>query len=321
MIGIVASEADVHAQGVAARLGELGSAAVFLDTAAVPTRARITSRHSPRTPWAATWVEEATGVEVDLTALRAMWWRRPLPHELHAELGTATDRRFAYGEVDAAVRGLWSCTDATWVNDPDRDLAASRKLWQLKVASTLGLRIPRTCVTTDPAQAREFLAGETEGAIFKPFGGLEEAWAETRLVEASDLDLLDHVRLAPVIFQELIPGGIDIRVTIVGRDVHAAEIRAHESSYPYDFRMDTANAPILPHTLPDEVVGRLHALMDHVDLRYGAIDLRRAPDGDYVFLEVNPAGQWLFVELATGQPITASMARLLHDLDAAGTRA
>ena len=217
--------------------------------------------------------------------------------------------------MDAAFRGLWSCTDATWVNDPDRDLAASRKLWQLKVAAALGLRIPRTCATTDPDEARAFLAAEGGGAIFKPFGGMEEAWAETRLVEAPDLATLDQVRAAPVIFQELIPGGVDVRVTIVGPDVHAAEIRAGESSYPYDFRMDTDNAPILAHALPDAVVAHLRALMQHFGLLYGALDLRLAPDGSYVFLEVNPAGQWLFVELATGQPITASVARLLHDLD------
>jgi len=322
VIGIIASEEDVHAQGVVARLAELGSAAVFLDTAAVPSRVRITSRHSNRTPWAATWVEGDGGASgggaVDLTALRAVWWRRPLPHVLHTDLVSEVDRRFSYAEVDAAVRGLWSCTDATWVNDPDRDLAASRKLWQLKVAASLGLRIPRTCATTDPDEARAFLAGEDGGAIFKPFGGMEDAWAETRLVQPSDLDLLDQVRLAPVIFQELIPGGIDIRVTVVGRDVHAAEIRAGESSYPYDFRMDTANAPIVPTTLPDAVLDRLHALMDHFGLLYGAIDLRRAPDGDHVFLEINPAGQWLFVELATGQPITASLAALLARLDDPG---
>ena len=43
----------------------------------------------------------------------------------------------------------------------------------------------------------------------------------------------------------------------------------------------------------------------------GAFDLRRRDDGVHVFLEVNPAGQWLYVEEATGLPITAAVARLL----------
>jgi len=58
-------------------------------------------------------------------------------------------------------------------------------------------------------------------------------------------------------------------------------------------------------------------LLKHAGLRYGAIDMRRTPDGRYVFLEVNPAGQWRFVEEVTGQPITAAMASLLTDLDEA----
>lgn len=43
--------------------------------------------------------------------------------------------------------------------------------------------------------------------------------------------------------------------------------------------------------------------------------MRLRPDGTYVFLEINPAGQWLFVEEATGQPIAWGLARLLvqHD--------
>jgi len=48
---------------------------------------------------------------------------------------------------------------------------------------------------------------------------------------------------------------------------------------------------------------------------YGAVDLRLTPEGDYVFLEVNPAGEWRFVEERTGQPITRSMAALLARLD------
>ena len=314
MIGIISTEEDLHAAGVVVELGRRGADVVVLDTARVPVRTRLTSRHGPGTPWQADWVDSEAGT-VDLTGLQAIWWRRPQPHELHPELRSETDRRFAYAEVDAMVRGLWSCTDATWVNDPDRDLAASRKLWQLKVATQLGLRVPRTCVTTDPAEARAFLDSEPAGAIYKPFGGSEDAWAETRLVERADLDVLDHVRFAPIIFQELIPGGRDIRVTVVGNEVHAAEIRAGESAYEYDFRMDCANAPILAHDLPEAVVARLRALMAHFGLLYGAIDLRLAPDGDYTFLEINPAGQWLFVEHATGQPITSSMAALLHSLD------
>jgi glutathione synthase/RimK-type ligase-like ATP-grasp enzyme len=51
--------------------------------------------------------------------------------------------------------------------------------------------------------------------------------------------------------------------------------------------------------------------MRRLGLEYGAIDLRLTPDGEYVFFEVNPAGQFLFVEHACGLPISAALAARL----------
>ena len=55
--------------------------------------------------------------------------------------------------------------------------------------------------------------------------------------------------------------------------------------------------------------------MKSLGLVYGAIDMRRTADDRYVFLEINPAGQWLFIEQHSRQPITAAVAELLHDHD------
>jgi len=84
--------------------------------------------------------------------------------------------------------------------------------------------------------------------------------------------------------------------------------------------MDVASARIEAVELPDEVQALLHALMARLGLVYGAIDMRLTPDDRYVFLEINPAGQWLFVEQESGQAIAAALARLLHarDVERAG---
>jgi hypothetical protein len=60
--------------------------------------------------------------------------------------------------------------------------------------------------------------------------------------------------------------------------------------------------------LPPETTGKLHALMQRLGLVYGAIDLRLTPEGRDVFFEINPAGQFLYIEYATGQPIAAALA-------------
>jgi glutathione synthase/RimK-type ligase-like ATP-grasp enzyme len=77
-----------------------------------------------------------------------------------------------------------------------------------------------------------------------------------------------------------------------------------------DVRMNL-NANHIAHDLPDDVADKLRAMMRRLGLVYGAIDLRLTPDGRYVFLEVNPAGQFLYVEQATGQQITTALAARL----------
>jgi glutathione synthase/RimK-type ligase-like ATP-grasp enzyme len=67
--------------------------------------------------------------------------------------------------------------------------------------------------------------------------------------------------------------------------------------------------------LPPALHDALLALQRRLGLYYGAIDMRLTPDGEYVFLEVNPAGQWLFVERLTGMPIGQAVADLLTGLE------
>ena len=316
MIGIVSHDNDLHASTVRAHLDRLGAAATLIDTAALPDRLALTAWTGPDR-WSAEWGLDG----VDAGELGVMWWRRPQPYEPSAQLTAQQDRMFVVGECDAAVSGLWSCLDAVWVNDPDRDAAASRKMWQLKLASELGLRVPRTCMTNSPERARQFLADEPGGVVYKAFSATPETWRETRLITATELAQLDQVRLAPLIFQEAIPGGCDLRVTIVGDRLFPAQIVGPSDAYEYDFRLHTAESSISPVTLPDGVTDRSLALMRRLQLWYGAVDLRRTPEGDFVFLEVNPAGQWLFVEYATDQPIAAALAELLAGLDSQRLRA
>ena len=97
---------------------------------------------------------------------------------------------------------------------------------------------------------------------------------------------------------------------MMGEKVFAAAIYSQETSYPMDFRMGMDASRVEPFDLPREVTERLHVLMDRIGLVYGAIDMRLAPDGRYVFLEINPASQWLFFEHRTGQPMTRNVRTL-----------
>jgi glutathione synthase/RimK-type ligase-like ATP-grasp enzyme len=223
---------------------------------------------------------------------------------------------FAYNESDEALRGLWQAMAVFWVNDPIRDQVAQRKAYQLKLAEEVGLQISCTMISNCVQDVQKFVhAYGVDRVIYKSFSATEQEWRETRLLRQDELPLLETVRYAPVIFQEYVEADVDLRITIVGDEIFAEEIHSQETSYRVDFRMDIRHARIQPATLPAEVEERLRAMMRRLGLVYGAIDMRRTPEGRHVFLEINPAGQWLFVEHFTRQPIAATLARVLHEAD------
>jgi hypothetical protein len=315
VILILSHRADAHAMSVLAALDALGSAARMIDTADFPSRASL--RH---------WFEggeqrtefSTDGRSVDLGTAGVGWWRRPQPFTLEPGIDSDTVS-FAYTECYEAVTGLWAALDIPWVNPPADDEAAHHKPYQLAVAARAGLKIPRTLITNDPDAARRFIAEQgSDRTVYKTFLASEQHWRETRIVRPAELHLLDHVRLAPVIFQEYVPGVADIRVTVVGPKLFAAAITPAPGGYQVDYRMDLEGARFEATTLPPATEERIGSLMGRLGLVYGAVDLRRTPEGEHVFLEVNPAGEWRFVEERTGQPITQAVADLLTQLDARG---
>ena len=310
MIVAVSYPEDPHAQRVLEHLDAAGQEALLLDLADLPDRATLTVDYDHGTADALELRRDGQPV-VDLTRAAAVWWRRPQA----VNPSSVTDpevRLFTENEWHEAINGLWQLLDVRWVNDPVRDEVAARKALQLRVAAELGLRVPRTLITSDPARAAAFIEAEGVGrTIYKSFSCTHTIWRETRLVSDEVLPLLDSVRLAPVIFQEYVPADVDLRVTVVGERIFAAAIHSQETDYPIDFRMSLGQANVEPAELPPRIERLLHALMARLGLAYGAIDLRRTPDGDCVFLEVNTAGEFLFVEERTGQPIARALAELL----------
>ncbi|HXH40603.1 MAG TPA: alpha-L-glutamate ligase [Thermoanaerobaculia bacterium] len=306
MIVVISHPKDPHAAHVLDLLRADGKETLLLDLSDLPDRASLTIDYDHGH---AQQLRYRFGeIDVDLAEARSVWWRRPQA-PLPAGVTDFDVRAFTLNEWQEALGGLWQLVDAPWMNPPAHDEVAARKALQLKVASQLGLRTPRTLITSDPGAARAFVAELGVGqVIFKTFSCTHAIWRETRLVRNAELDMLDRVRLAPVIFQEFIPAAADLRITIVGEKIFPASIVARGTDYEIDFRMSLGQARTEPCTLPAGIEERLLQLMQRLSIVYGAIDLRRTPAGDYVFLEVNTAGEFLFIEERTGQPIGRAVA-------------
>lgn len=309
MILAVTYPGDEHASPVLGALANQGAEVTLLDFSELP-------RHGS---FVLAYGEEGTRElrlagkgPVAVSRVSAVWWRRPLPLRASRRLGRA-HAAFAIRQAGDALMGFLALATrhARFVNHPWRDEVASLKTFQLAAAERAGLPVPRTLVTSDPGEARRFLrACGKAGAVHKAVHATPADWRRTQRVTPHDRSQLRVIRHAPVILQERIPG-TDVRVTIVGNRLFPAEIDARRSDSPDDYRGFEEQCRIAPCALPGGVERGLRALMRDLGLSFGAADLRRRRDGSWCFLEINPSGQWGFVEERTGQPITAALASLL----------
>lgn len=310
MILVISYPGDEHTENVVEKLKSRGREVQQIDLADFPTRQDLTL-HWPADDAPPSFCTGGSAGGVDLSGVRAAWWRRVTPFVADDAIRDPQIQAFAISETAEAINGMLDSLSCKWMNPRYADEAAHHKPLQWSIAKKVGLKLPRTLVTTDPTAARNFITSIGVGkVVYKSFLAMHNAWRETRLIQKEDLERLELVRLAPVIFQEYIPG-VDLRIIAVGNQLYTAEIDARDTAYPVDMRMVIGEAPIRPIQLPAAVNDALLKLQQQLGLLYGAIDVRRTEQGEYYFLEVNPAGQWMFVETRTGLPVSQAIADYL----------
>jgi hypothetical protein len=312
MILIISYEDNEHVDDVRRHLT---MPATVVNTAWFPSRAALSASFT-------SGAEELhlrlpDGSCLDLAGVGAVWYRRISPLGIAEEITDPTARLFAWSESNEALFGMWYSLNCYWMNPPRSDEIAQRKIHQLQLARRLGLSIPETLVTNEPELALDFIrAHAPRKVIRKAFRNIAEAPSPTSVVEEADLELIAAVRYAPVIFQAYVPVDVDLRVTVIEYDVFAAAIRSRPEFHA-DYRVGLSSATVEPYELPADVSEKLLAMMEALDLRFGAIDLRVTPEGEHVFLEINPAGEYLFVSRRTNQPVSAAIAACLERHDCA----
>lgn len=249
--------------------------------------------------------------------VKSVWYRRDVVPDLPDDLDPGT-RDFCEREVRAFLGGtLAALPTQRWLSSPQAIWRAERKPYQLAVAAQLGFTLPCTMVTNEPAVVREFaqerrlVAKAVSSSYIRSPGGNQAIF--TNALTPADLEDLDGLALAPVIFQENVEKSSDIRVTVVGNEVFAAEILSQRrESSKVDWRAtDDPDLEHKTHELPSTLARRCLRLVSHLGLIFGAIDFALKPDGTYVFFEINPNGEWLWLEDQLGFPISDRIAAWL----------
>lgn len=260
------------------------------------------------------WRLSLRGKDIVLSDVRSAYYRRPaLPLPSVGGLGVA-ERSYVVAEWSAVLKSLYAVIGRRWLNAPSSIDAAEDKPRQLAAAMFVGFSVPPTLITNDPDAASTFVG---EGAaVAKPLRrALLEGDGRDRVIFTSRVEVeflnmqREAISVAPVILQREIQKRVDIRATVVGNHVFAAEIHSQEEEETIvDWRRGAR--PDLRHeihALPSSVSKACVDLTNHLGLRFGAIDLVQDLDGRYWFLEINPNGQWAWIENRTELPISSAI--------------
>ncbi|GAA1092053.1 MULTISPECIES: ATP-grasp ribosomal peptide maturase [Streptomyces violaceusniger group] len=308
---VIAARDDWPTDRVVNVLTNRGVRVFRMDTADFPQQAILAGRIDTRRAWCGKLANSHRAVE--LSDIEAVYFRAPHQFRLTDGMSEA-ERRFAAAQARAGFGGVISALDARWVNHPAAMTRAEYKPIQLATARECGLTVPPTLVTNDPDAVRAF-AEDTPGPIIcKPVAspvfieGNELKTVYTRRLSPHDLVDLRGIGTTAHLFQAWIEKAYEVRLTIAGDRLLAAEVHARSALGHEDWRSDYGSLTYHRTDTPADVAEGVHRLMGHLDLRFAALDFVVSPSGAWTFLEANPCGQWDWIQGATGLPIAEAIA-------------
>ena len=305
---IVTSRADRHADLVSERIAQKGGSSFRLDLDAFPRHFALDLEFVAGA-WSGELVHQPSGQALAISDIAAVWTRKSAGFAFLDDDLAPQERAYAGDETEHILLGLLYSLDCYWMSHPRALRSANWKGEQLLRAARMGFTVPRSLITNQPGSVRRFRETVANEMVFKslssPFLGADSVAdadriatgiATTHITDEHD-DLLAAVEQLPSFFQAYIPKQYELRVTVIGEKVFAARIHSQDDERTRtDYRDYSAEIRYEAAELPAEIERRCAEFVHSYGLTFGAIDLIVTPDGEYLFLENNPAGQFLFIE-------------------------
>ncbi len=256
---------------------------------------------------------------------RVIWNRRPgKPYDNLPENEKPSNaiRSFISDQWLVWLQAFQLIPDVTWVNHPQANYFMENKVRQLAIASKLGFAIPNTIISNDPSEIHR-LAKKYDGvliakALYAPLieEPKEDYFVFTNEIRLDDLKHEEEIKVCPSIFQQRLYPKIDYRVTVIGESVLAVRIEGENRSLEQiDWRTRKEELRFLAFKLPSEIETLCRRYVTESGLLFGALDLVEY-DGQFYFLEINPNGEWGWLQKPNNIPIAETLCDLLASHDA-----
>ncbi|MCB9742713.1 MAG: hypothetical protein H6741_20600 [Alphaproteobacteria bacterium] len=320
ILAVTCSDEDTTFVPLAKAVEARGGRLLRFDTDRFPHECQLSGELVPGT-WRGEVVNHL-GERVALDALHAVWWRRMRTGLNMPKEGVPPHvRRAARLESEVTLEGLIASLPIQHVDDPFLVHRAERKAWQFAQATAVGLHIPETWLGNAGPSALRF-AGRQDRLITKgmslvlipgPHGNLETM--PTSAVGPEELETLPgDLAWSTACLQARVDKTMEVRAVVVGDRVLAAGVDSQQLEVSeVDWREgDFALMPQFRRVdLPDALAAKLVALNRRMGLRYGGADLIRTPEGEWIFLEINPGGEWGWVQEFAELDVAGTLADLL----------
>lgn len=324
MILIISDKLDLQVPWVTYYLKKWSIPYVQLNVSEYPVQVKYT------TVWSSSLNESvirlADGQRINCSEIGAVWYRKPDRPQLPNNL-VEYEKQYAYSECIKALDGLYNyLRNRYWISSISNIRVAENKPLQLELATNLGFLMPDTIVTNDKDEAWCFYKKHSGRVVYKSLSlgyylSYKEPWKIETVhgvifttpiegYQKSDFELVSN---CPCLLQQYVPKKFELRITVVGEKVFAAKIDSQENTETlHDWRRkDPDHIAHSVHELPIEITKKCTSLVKKLGLQYGAIDMIYTPEDEYVFLEINPNGQYGWIEDMTELNISEAIAKAL----------
>lgn len=259
------------------------------------------------------WIEDINGTKIKVQEIKAIIIRRPAIPNIYKD---ETKNRFLGREILFGLRAFLETTSAVWMNHPDSNSIASSKSRNLRLASALGLKVPKTLISSDPVEISTWLTKHKKSVIKAISYGLLEYENSAEMAFTQRVPIYFNVNDnilpgVPILIQEEIEKEADVRVTVVGNRVFSAILT--QEGNQIDWRARNSTSKWTSHKIPESIENACTKLCEELHIEFAAIDLVKSISGDYFFLELNPNGQWVWIEEETKLPISDAIVEHLSN--------
>lgn len=227
-------------------------------------------------------------------SLKAIWFRQPVFLRNTPPKPLSPEEQLVRSQWTAFLRSLSIFEEIRWMNWPQATYLAESKPYQLLKASQLGFRVPPTYVGNDSHLFKQKLVNPVIVKSLDTILIREGSDSIFTYTTGCDIEGLtdESVGAAPLIVQQCIEPKVDCRITVIGDCIWAVKILENGEALNGDWRkVPKERLQYVDFDLPPKINESCKLLVRRLGLSFGAIDLLETEE-NFVFLEINPTGEW-----------------------------